>query len=234
MITGIIVALLEELSSLTTHKLKLGEYTFINAHTVIIYAGTGVDNATLASKQLITLGATQLISWGCAASLIPSLHSGTLILPAQLISHDNNIYPINSAWLQHAKSNLTKIQPYIGNIAESLTIVATPTAKHQLHQDTQAVAVDMESVAIAKIAAQNQLPYLVIRTIADPVTMQLPSVINQALNAQGQVQLSKLLQLLCFHPQQLPALIKLGWYFHKAQNKLKSVAKHLDTITSFQ
>lgn len=234
MITGIVVALIEEVRTLTTHKLKLGEYTFINPCTVIIYAGSGFDNATFASKELINQGATKLISWGCAASLIPSLNSGALILPAQLISHDNNIYPINSAWLQHTKSSLAKIQPHIGNISESLTIVSTSKAKHQLHQNTQAIAVDMESVAIAKIAAQNQLPCLVIRTIADPVTMQLPSVINQALNAQGQVQISKLLLLLCLHPQQLPALIKLGWYFRASQNKLKSVAKHLDTITSFQ
>ena len=96
---------------------------------------------------------------------------------------------------------------------------------------TGAVALDMESVAIAKVARQYKIPFLVIRAIVDPVDMSLPQAISYSLNDQGEVVLGKLLFFLFLHPAELPGLIKLGIYFNAAKKTLKLVAKHLDTVT---
>ncbi len=92
----------------------------------------------------------------------------------------------------------------------------------------------MESVAIAKVAQQTNLPFLAIRAIVDPATMNLPNAVTHSLNEQGDVALTKLVLFLLTHPLELPGLIKLGMYFNKAKSKLKIVAQQLDIIASFR
>lgn len=235
MITGIVVALPEELVTLTKLKIEQGSCQFISDNILVAYSGTGAKNAQAAAKLLIENGATQLMSWGCAAALVPELKSGDLILPVQLLSHQQQSLQVNKNWLKHVQNHLkSEIESHNDDLVESLDMVTTQAAKQQLHQQTTAIAVDMESFAIAEVATKNNLPFLVIRTIADTVTMDLPQAVTHALNEQGQVQLSRLLLFILTHPQEIPALIKLGLHFNKAQNKLKAVAKHLDTIISFE
>lgn len=60
---------------------------------------------------------------------------------------------------------------------------------------TGAVALDMESIAIAKIAMEHSLPFLVIRVIADTVNMNLPQAINYSLNTQGEIVMKKIVTI---------------------------------------
>jgi adenosylhomocysteine nucleosidase len=116
-------------------------------------------------------------------------------------------------------------------LAESNTIVATAQNKKQLHSKTNAIAVDMETIAIAKIAKLNNLPFIAIRTIADPVDMDLPKAINHALNSEGDIVLAKLLLFIAQHPAEIPGLIKLGMHFNAAKITLRLVAQQLDQLS---
>ncbi len=234
MITGIIVALPNEISSLTSKKVNKGDCLFINDNTVIACSGAGPENAAKASQLLIDKGAERLISWGCAAALKANLHPGDLVLPQTLLTERHEELTIASPWLNKALDQLSSLNPYTGSLVESSFIVADSLDKKSIHQQTRAIAVDMESIAIVKIAIQNNLPVLVIRCIADPVTMNLPKAVSYALNNQGDVVLAKLLWFLLTHPNELPGLIKLGLHFNAAKNKLKLVAEHLDIITGFE
>lgn len=233
MITGIVVALPEELSTLTSKRIDKGCCVFITDTIVLAYSGAGADNARAASELLITQGATRLISWGCAAALSASLKPGDLVLADTLIDAEDAQIGIHQDWLKFTKSLLsTHLKIHSGSLAESLTIVATGKDKKHLHTQTGAVALDMESITIAKVALQNDLPFLAIRAIADPVNMDLPKAINHSLNNEGDIVLGKLLLFIALHPAELPGLIKLGLHFNAAKNTLKSVAKQLDHLTA--
>lgn len=233
MITGIVVALPEEISTLTKQKINKGDCVFLNEKTLLAFSGTGPENATNASQLLIDKGAKRLISWGCAAALKINLKPGDLILPQILHSESNQQFSLTSSWFQQTLEQLSPLNPNTGSLAESSIIVAKSSDKKSLHQQTRAIAVDMESVAVTRLAIRNNLPALVIRCIADPVTMDLPNAVSYALNSKGDVILAKLLWFLLTHPNELPSLIKLGLHFNAAKNKLKLVAEHLDTIASF-
>lgn len=234
MITGIIIALADEVSSLTSKKVNKGDCIFINEHTLLCCSGAGPKNAATASQLLIDRGAERLISWGCAAALAPQLKPGDLVLPEQLYSESKQQLAIDSGWLIHIKQSLSALKPNSGALAESSVIVAESAEKKKIYQQSKAVALDMESIAVAKIAKQQNMPVMVIRCIADPVDMSLPKAVSYALNKQGDVVLSKLLWFLLTHPFELPGLIKLGLHFNAAKNKLKLVAKHLDIIVGFE
>jgi adenosylhomocysteine nucleosidase len=233
-ITGIVVALPEELSTLTSKKIAKGRCLVMADDLLLAYSGAGPVNAQEAAELLVAEGASRLISWGCAAALSASLKPGDLILADELMDAGNAEIAVNADWLGYAKNSLTNIVVvHSGRLVESTSIVASSKEKKQLHSITGAVALDMESIAIAKVAWQHTLPFLSIRVIADPVDMNLPLAINHSLNERGEVELRKLLLFLVLNPAELPGLIKLGQHFNAAKKTLKLVAKNLDTATDF-
>ncbi|MDQ7090149.1 MAG: phosphorylase [Methylococcales bacterium] len=229
---GIIVALPEELATLTTKKMVRGQCAFVANNVMVICSGVGRDNAIKAANVLIAKGAKGLISWGCAGALARDLKAGDLLFPEKIIPAKGDSLRVSEHWLAHIKKNLPVIHRSV-SLVESLAIIETSEKKKKLHQQTQAVAVDMESAAIVETAEKAGLKSLVIRTISDPVTLNFPPAVSYALNSDGEIMLAKLLRYLLTHPQQIPALMKLGLNFKAAKNKLKAVAVHLDTIVGF-
>jgi len=233
-ITGIVVALPEELTTLTSKKIDKECCLFITDKLLVAYSGAGPANAKSAAEMLVAEGAVRLISWGCAAALHGSLKPGDLILADKLIDAGHVVMAANAEWHSHTKNILaTGMDVHTGLLAESISIVSTSKDKKQMHSITGAVALDMESIAIARVARQQTLPFLVIRVIADPVNMNLPLAINYSLNDRGEIMLRKLLSFLVLHPAELPGLIKLGLHFNAARKTLKSIAKHLDKLTDY-
>ena len=234
MTTGIIVALPEELSTLTAKRLVPGECSLISENALVVHAGTGPVNAIKASELLLAKGSSKLISWGCAAALDSSLSAGDLCLPKTIITENQQRYPTHSAWQRHTTKLLSGLQPISsGSLSESSSIVATIFDKKNLYDTIGSVALDMESAAIAKVAHEANIPFLVIRAIADPANMHMPKAVIQALNNEGSVDIKKLLVYLLTHLHEIPCLIKLGLAFRLARKKLKSVAHKLESIISF-
>lgn len=227
---GIVVALPEELPTLTSKKIPPSALNSV----LVICSGAGGENARKAAETLVSNGATHLISWGCAAALSPELKSGDLTLADSLLDTQHVQITIDSAWHAQVKNSLAKsLSVHTGTLLESLQIVALSSDKKQLHTKTNAIVLDMESVAIAKVAQEKNLPFLAIRAIADPVTMDLPKAVSVAMNDKGKVLISPLLKYLLLHPSELPSLIKLGLHFSAAKKTLKHVATQLDTIINF-
>ena len=234
MITGIIIALADEINSLTNKKINKGDCVFIKDNILVCCSGAGPANARRASQQLIDKGSKKLISWGCAAALSPDLKPGDLMLPENLLTENLNQISISTEWLVKSKQHLHNLAPHTGPLIESSRIVAETESKKHIYQQSAAIALDMESIAVAQTANQHNIPSLVIRCIADPVDMSLPKAISYSMNSEGEVQLSKLLGFLLTHPGELLGLIKLGLHFNRAKNKLKLVAKQLDIIVGFE
>jgi len=240
-ITGIVVALPEEVVTLTPKRIDKGHCVFIGDRILVACAGMGPVNAAAAAELLIAKGASQLISWGCAAALAPSLRPGDLVCADRLLAADHEEIAIGAGWFGHAKDRLAAALAddrkagalHAGLLTESATLVGTAAAKKQLHARTAALALDMESCAIAKVAQQHGLPVLTIRAIADPAGMALPEAVVQATNADGDVAIGKLLGYLALHPAELPSLIQLGLCFSKAKRTLKQVAARLEEIAEF-
>ncbi len=234
MISGIVVALPEELSTLTTKRVDKGRPVFIANKILVAYSGTGSKNAQSAAELLVSKGATQLISWGCAAALKPTLKAGDLTLADTLIDCNDEEISVDADWHGYSKNILSKVLTvHTGRLTESVNIVSSSREKQQLETITGAIALDMESVAVAKIAQRHKLPFLAIRSIVDPVTMDLPRAIEYAANHEGEIVLSRLLLFLALHPLELPGLIKLGWHFNAAKKTLKIASRYLDNISDF-
>jgi len=227
-ITGIIVALPEELRTLTHTKIRQGEcITLPNGHLIAL-SGAGFENAQSATQQLIDQGAQQLISWGCAGALAPHLMAGDLILPHSILLSDNTLLEIDLIGREQVIKILNHSIPYYSDkLLESQQMISAALDKATAYQNSSAIAVDMESGAVARVAHQANIPFVVLRSIVDPANFSLPYAVQYALNDQGNIAMSKLLLYLCMHPSELPRLIKLSQHFNAAKKTLNQVASQL-------
>jgi adenosylhomocysteine nucleosidase len=169
---------------------------------VAIGGGTPAG-ATAAATTLVEQGCTGLISFGLAGGLDPALRPGALIVPSAVIDGDAS----------HATDpNLSRMlggtTPHVLIGAEA--IVASVTAKRALRERTGATAVDLESGAVARIAAARGIPFAVLRAICDPADRALPRAAQIALEPGGEVSIWRVLASIAAHPGQLPALLALA------------------------
>jgi hypothetical protein len=114
-----------------------------------------------------------------------------------------------------------------GTLLTRATPVAATDAKAELFRRTGAVAVDMESAAVAEIAVAHELPFMAIRVVVDTAHDTLPDALVQALGAElrGECRRSRLALPLLQAPAQWSRLARLAWQYRSAGHCLRSCAR---------
>ena len=85
-----------------------------------------------------------------------------------------------------------------------------PGDKVQLHSTTGAVAADMESHIVARLAVRAGRPFAVLRVIADPAERGLPPAAVIGMKPGGGVNVIGVLASLLRNPRQLPVLARVA------------------------
>jgi adenosylhomocysteine nucleosidase len=167
-------------------------------------AGGGASaGAGAAAERLLAEGATALVSFGLCGGLAPTLRPGALLVPHYVLADSATF--ITDAGLAAALG---------GWSAEVLLAVAAPVAtaeaKRVLFAQTGAVGIDVESGAVARVAARHGIPFAVLRAVCDPADMDLPPLALIALNGQGGLRPWRTAGELITRPAQLGGLIALA------------------------
>jgi adenosylhomocysteine nucleosidase len=105
-------------------------------------------------------------------------------------------------------------------------MVSSVVEKRRLRDISGAVAADMETGAVARIARRNKLPCLAVRSIVDKASLAIPAAAQAALNAHGEIAVWALLSRLARHPSDLVPLIQLSTAFRTAMQTLRLAARH--------
>ncbi|HEY1874708.1 MAG TPA: hypothetical protein VGG67_09930, partial [Steroidobacteraceae bacterium] len=104
--------------------------------------------------------------------------------------------------------------------------LGSTAAKALAFRQTGAVAVDMESFAIAEVAAAERVPFLAVRAIVDTAHDVVPEVALSATRAgQAGLGMGRVLAALARTPGQLPALIRLARGYRTASRALSAVVE---------
>ena len=226
---GLIVALPGEKRTLTNARIPSGRFLHLNENALICVSGVGPEKAAAAAAMLINAGCGALLSWGCAAAIGADLKPGDLIVPEEILAADGSVCHVDLKWRNSLLDRLSVPQNvHAGAIAESRVLVETAADKRALRKRTGALALDMESAAIAKQAIRYNLPFVTIRAIADPATMSLPKPVAVSIDQNGDVRVPRLLFSIAREPGAIPGMIRLGFYFRKAQRRLQVTARNLE------
>jgi hopanoid-associated phosphorylase len=222
---GIVAALAIELRPLGPAMSRPAAVAAPAGGPLIIASGMGRAAASAAARRLVQAGAGALMSWGLAGGLDPALAAGTLVLPSEVVSPDGAVFATASDWREQLLRAIAASQAVCGGrLLTCRELIGSPADKASLWRRTAAVAVDMESVAIAEIAAENRLPFLAVRAVVDTAVDALPSVLIAAAGEGGRRGIGHLLGALVRAPGELSDFIRLFRRYRAASRALALVA----------
>jgi len=196
-------------------------------NTLVACSAARPDVARARAHGLIQQGAKRLLSFGLAGALKPGVRAGTIIM-GTMVQSGTMIWDCNKEWLITMDSILPGM--VVGPIWGSDEIVADAADKHWLFERSRCVCADMESHYVAEAAAEANVPFIVLRVIADTADMGLPPVALTPLQDDGHINMGKILFNILGKPTQIPSLIHLGQNTAKAMRALKKVAETLKSL----
>ncbi len=185
----------------------------------VLCSGGRPDIAARQALELVNSGVTTLMSFGIAGALSPNLKPGSRIVATEILT-DFETYPA-------VAGSASIVKGHSGAIYGSWTIVASPAEKAEIFARTGALAVDMESAAIAKVAMEHNIPFVALRTIADPSNDGLPPAALIPLSKSGRPRLAAVLWSVIKHPGQIAALIKTAGQTRAALKSLRRATRRL-------
>jgi adenosylhomocysteine nucleosidase len=187
-------------------------------------AGSGIG-AEAAGERLVREGARALVSFGLCGGLDRTLAPGSLVVPESVLAAGERLATDRA--LADALGGCSAAL-----LAAEPAIVASAAAKRALFERTGAVAVDLESGAVARVAARHGLPFAVLRAVCDPAEMTLPPLALTALDANGRIRARHVAWALLRTPGDLVALISLARATGAARTALRTrVAQILETAS---
>ena len=220
---GFVVALTDEAKSLGSGFLQ-GNVADRNQ---IEICGPGHANASLAAQRLLKNGARGLVSWGTCGGLDAMLKPGSVAIYEATINAAGERYECNREWRDRVMQTLTSVNPQLVSGFDSATTIATRREKTDLATRFGCRVVDMESGAIGQQAHRSGVPYVAIRVVVDPIDFEMPRAALQALKNGGQAQIWPVVKGIIRRPQELPALLRLAYWYRISLKKLRLSAKLL-------
>ncbi|AGK56663.1 hopanoid-associated phosphorylase [Hyphomicrobium denitrificans 1NES1] len=179
----------------------------------------GGDEARLAAllERALVGGALGLISFGIAGALQPGLKPGTYVVGMAVLSEGQK-FDADGAWTDRLSAALPGARRE--TVFGSSRVVGEVDAKAALYRATGAAAVDMESHIVARIATAHELPFAILRVIADSAEQRLPPAAVNGMKSDGTPDIVAVLKSLGSQPGQLPDLMRTAFAARHAMAEL--------------
>ena len=191
-----------------------------------VVIGGGDRGRTAALVERAVPGANCLVSFGIAGALAPHLRAGDVVISADVVA-DGQRWQADERFQGRVAAIAHKIGAFQGPVLGANVILATEADKRRAWRDTGALAVDLESDLVARVASQAGIPFLVARTIADTVYQGLPPAALIPLTEAGTPNLARVLGSILRRPRQIGRLIGVAWGTRTALSALAEPARAL-------
>ncbi|MGE5268871.1 MAG: hypothetical protein ACM3JG_04275 [Thiohalocapsa sp.] len=191
-----------------------------------VIVGGGDTRRTASLVEHAARHAKCLVSFGIAGGLAPHLRPGDVILSADVIGADVRWRP-EQPFQREVAALAERMGAVQGPVLGARDILASEEHKNQAWLDTGALAVDLESAIVAGTAEAAGIPFIVLRTIADPATRQLPPAALIPLAEDGTPAFFQVLCDVIRRPRQIAALFGLARETRQALTALADPARAL-------
>jgi len=227
---GVVAALAAEARALRPGRAQIGTPLAVDTDVLLCVSGIGPAAAHAASEALLAAGATALVSWGVAAGLAGTASPGTLVLADRVVDLSSPLNPAElwsaAEWTDRIAAHLpTSIHVLRGPISATDRVLSTHADKLAAgSRGGGAVAADMESAAVARVANRAGIPWIAIRAVSDTADTGLPLALAGAIDTTGRVRLTRLAAGLARRPAELLQLPALATGFAAAIRTLRAVS----------
>jgi adenosylhomocysteine nucleosidase len=209
------------------------------AAVLVACAGADARRAKAAAEALIEAGAAALVSYGIAGGLDPGLAAGAVVLPEAVLTPGGPALATARAWRESlheraggagagpADARLEDARLAGGTLLGSDRAVAAVAEKQGLFEAWGAIAVDMESHAVALAAQSAGLPFLALRAVADPAGRPLPRAVQGSIAPDGRPRAALVTARLMLRPWEIAEVGRLRRDARTALRALGAVTRTL-------
>lgn len=169
-----------------------------------------------------------VISAGFAGSLQPDFRVGDILLANEVVDTAGNSWP--TTWPERLPEGEWRPPLHHGRLLTVEQIIAAAEQKQALGEKHGAVAVDMESAAVARKCTERRVPFACVRAISDdletPLSPRLASLVSG-----GRVDPLRLLGALLVRPSMVAQMWRLARQTTFAAEQLGKALGELLTLT---
>ncbi len=191
-----------------------GKYEGIRV--VVVESGTGFARARRAALALIDAHSPKwVLSCGFSGSLVPQIKIGHIVVADSIVDLHGQSLAIDVSFPADPARGI-----HIGRLLTHDAIVRLVSEKKALADQTGAVAVDLESLAVAQVCRETGTRFLAVRAISDDLSDDLPPEVLSLLGETGSVRLGAAVGAIWNRPKSLREMWQLRKVAHLAAERL--------------
>ena len=173
--------------------------------------GMGAAAARRAAGPLLARAPRALVAAGFCGALDPALAVGDLIAAERVVDGEaGEAFPADPRLLAAAPGRR-------GTLVSAARLARTPPERAGL----RGTAVDLESAALARAAAEAGVPFLALRAVTDTVAHRMPDF-GRIADDDGRLRPGRAVAHFLAHPAELPGLLRLGPAARRAGRSLRA------------
>lgn len=207
---------------------KGGDLTFRGGRydgirVVVAESGMGYARARKAALAMIDAHSPKwILSSGFSGALLPIMKIGQIVMASEIVDQHGQVQKIDLSLESDEANGL-----YVGRMLTVDEMVRTVEQKKQLRDEYEALAVDMESLAVAQVAAETKTGFMAVRVISDDMSSDLPPEVLSIIGDTGAVRAGAALTSIFKRPESVKDMLHLR---KNAQAAAKSLATFLDGV----
>lgn len=230
---GLVSALPIELNALFDRCEKVRKYSgddftfrggrYDKVRIAAAHCGMGFARARRATQALIDAHSPPwIISCGFSGALVPAVAVGHVVMANAIVDQHGHEIALDLNLPANPKSGV-----HVGRLLTSDEIVRKVADKKALAEKHQALAVDMESLAVAQVCRERGTRFLAVRVISDDLSADLPEEILSLVGSTGSVRFGAAIGAMWKRPSSVKEMWKLR---EKAHRGAETLADFLDGV----
>jgi adenosylhomocysteine nucleosidase len=203
---GLVCALPMELGDFLGRCSKVKTYTggsftfrggiYRGIRIAMVESGPGPVRARRATVALLDAHAPRwIISTGFCGALVPNMQVGQIVVANKIRTVADDELAVDIGMTSDAARGL-----YVGRTLTVEQMVRTIAQKQALAESTGAIAVDMETHAIASLCRERKTRFLAVRAISDDMSTDLPDEVLSLVGETGAVRIGAVIGALWKRP----------------------------------
>ena len=185
---------------------RFGDIRIVNVQTRV-----GFAKVRQATQSLIEAHTPPwVVSTGFCGGLLPEMKVGDIVMADSLVDTHGHELTVDF------KPPLD--QPpgmHVGRLVTTDEMVRTVKAKQELADAYGAVAVDMESLAVAQVCRETKTRFLAVRAVSDDLSADLPPEVLSVVGSSGSIRIGAALGAVW----KRPGSVKEMWQLHESARK---------------
>ncbi|HTE19265.1 MAG TPA: hypothetical protein VK689_12900 [Armatimonadota bacterium] len=175
------------------------------AQVLLAAGGVGARRAAEAADELLQAWTPDLLLMtGVAGALSPELQVGDVIVGDAVETGDARLVPSLVPSGDNSTAGVTA-----GTLLSIDRVLVTPEEKHAA-AGNGALAVEMETAAVAGVAGARSVPWAAVRAVSDTASEGLPLDFNRLRDPEGDLPTSRVALAALAQPSSIPGLLRLG------------------------